>query len=118
MPRRPKRCPTPRKRRKRNKAYRLKTVDRNQRSGQRLCCRMCYKKGGESRMGSKLVSLSAITFFALGLTFAGCSKKEETVVSPPPAPAPATPPVVVAPEGQPGAPGPAGPAGDPGQPGP
>jgi hypothetical protein len=50
----------------------------------------CDGKGGELRMGKKLVSLSAITLFALTLTFVGCGKKEEPAPPPPP-PAPAAP---------------------------
>lgn len=52
--------------------------------------KMCDGKGGESRMGKKFVSLSAITLFAFTLTFAGCGKKEEPAPPPPP-PAPAAP---------------------------
>ena len=51
-------------------------------------------------MGTKIISLSGITLFALTLTFAGCGKKEEPPPPPPPAPAPAEP-----------APAPAAPAG-------
>ena len=50
----------------------------------------CDGKGGELRMGKKLVSLSAITLFAFTLTFVGCGKKEEPAPPPPP-PAPAAP---------------------------
>jgi hypothetical protein len=42
-------------------------------------------------MGKKFVSLSAITLFALALTFVGCGKKEEPAPPPPPPPAPAAP---------------------------
>ena len=42
-------------------------------------------------MGKKFVSLSAITLFALTLTFVGCGKKEEPAPPPPPPPAPAAP---------------------------
>ena len=52
--------------------------------------KMCDGKGGESRMGKKFVSLSAITLFAFTLTFVGCGKKEEPAPPPPP-PAPAAP---------------------------
>jgi hypothetical protein len=52
---------------------------------------MCDGKGGESMMGKKLVSLSAITLFAFTLTFVGCGKKEEPAPPPPPPPAPAAP---------------------------
>jgi hypothetical protein len=51
---------------------------------------MCDGKGGESMMGKKFVSLSAITLFAFTLTFVGCGKKEEPAPPPPP-PAPAAP---------------------------
>ena len=51
---------------------------------------MCDGKGGEIKMGKKLVSLSAITLFAFTLTFVGCGKKEEPAPPPPP-PAPAAP---------------------------
>ena len=40
--------------------------------------------------GKKIIFLSGITLFALTLTFAGCSKKEEPAPPPPP-PAPAAP---------------------------
>jgi hypothetical protein len=50
---------------------------------------MCDGKGGELRMGKKIIFLSGITLFALTLTFAGCSKKEEPAPPPPPPPAPA-----------------------------
>lgn len=59
---------------------------------------MCDGKGGESRMGKKLVSLSAITLFAFTLTFIGCGKKEEPAPPPPP-PAPAAPAPEPAPAG-------------------
>lgn len=52
-------------------------------------------------MGKNLVSLSAITLFALTLALAGCEKKETVVTPPPPPPAPAAP----APAGPEGAPG-------------
>jgi len=43
-------------------------------------------------MGKKIIFLSGMTLFALTLTFAGCSKKEEPAPPPPPpAPAPAAP---------------------------
>jgi hypothetical protein len=50
---------------------------------------MCDGKGGEPRMGKKLVYLSGVTLFALTVTFAGCGKKEEPAPPPPPPPAPA-----------------------------
>ena len=74
-------------------------------------------KGGELRMGKKLVSLSAVTLFAFTLTLAGCSKKEETVVAPPPPPPAPAAPAPAGPEGQPGQSGPAGPEGKSGAPG-
>jgi hypothetical protein len=53
---------------------------------------MCDGKGGELRMGKKIVSLSAVTLFALTVSLAGCGKKEEPAPPPPPpAPAPAAP---------------------------
>ena len=64
-------------------------------------------------MGKKITLLSGITVFSLTLTFAGCSKKEETVVTPPPPPAPAAP-APAGPEGQSGPAGPEGKAGAPG----
>ena len=61
---------------------------------------MCDGKGGETRMGKKLVSLSAITLFAFTVTFIGCGKKEEPAPPPPPpAPAPAAPAPEPAPAG-------------------
>ena len=80
---------------------------------------MCDGKGGESRMGKKLVSLSAITLFAFTLTFVGCGKKEEPAPPPPPpAPAaPAGPEGQAGPAGKEGTPGPAGPEGKAGAPG-
>ena len=49
-------------------------------------------KGGELRMGKKIMLLSGTALFAFTLTFAGCSKKEEPPPPPPPpAPAPAAP---------------------------
>lgn len=74
---------------------------------------MCDGKGGELKMGKKIVLLSSVTLFALTLTLAGCSKKEETVVNPPPPPAPAAP-APAGPEGQSGPAGPEGKAGAPG----
>jgi hypothetical protein len=68
-------------------------------------------------MGKKLISLSAITLFAFTLTLAGCSKKEETVVNPPPPPPAPAAPAPAGPEGQPGPGGPEGKAGAPGAPG-
>jgi hypothetical protein len=60
----------------------------------------CDGKGGELRMGKKLVSLSAVTLFAFTLTFVGCGKKEEPAPPPPPpAPAPAAPAEPAAPAG-------------------
>jgi hypothetical protein len=60
----------------------------------------CDGKGGELRMGKKLVSLSAATLFAFTLTFVGCGKKEEPAPPPPPpAPAPAAPAEPAAPAG-------------------
>jgi hypothetical protein len=63
---------------------------------------MCDGKGGEPRMGKKLVYLSGVTLFALTVTFAGCGKKEEPAPPPPPPPAPApaepTPPPPPAPD--------------------
>jgi hypothetical protein len=50
---------------------------------------MCDGKGGEPRMGKKLVYLSGVTLFALTVSFAGCGKKEEPAPPPPPPPAPA-----------------------------
>src|SRR5919198_3766929 len=50
---------------------------------------MCDGKGGEPRMGKRIVSLSAIALFAFTLTFAGCGKKEDPAPPPPPPPAPA-----------------------------
>ena len=52
---------------------------------------MCDGKGGESRMGKKFVSLSAVILFAFTVTFVGCGKKEEPAPPPPPPPAPAAP---------------------------
>jgi hypothetical protein len=64
-----------------------------------LLLKMCDGKGGESTMGKKFVSLSAITLFAFTLTFVGCGKKEEPAPPPPP-PAPAAPaPEAAAPAG-------------------
>jgi len=42
-------------------------------------------------MGKKLISLSAVTLFALSLTFLGCGEKEEPAPPPPPPAAPAEP---------------------------
>jgi hypothetical protein len=65
-------------------------------------------------MEKKIVLLLSVTLFALTLTLGGCSKKEETVVNPPPPPpAPAAP----APAGPEGQAGPAGPEGKGGAPG-
>ena len=47
-------------------------------------------KGGESMMGKKCYSMSAIALFAFTLTVIGCGKKEEPAPPPPP-PAPAEP---------------------------
>lgn len=62
----------------------------------------CDGKGGEPRMGKKLVYLSGVILFALTVTFAGCGKKEEPAPPPPPPPAPApaepTPPPPPAPD--------------------
>jgi hypothetical protein len=44
-------------------------------------------KGGEPRMGKKVIYLSGVTLFALTVTFAGCGKKEEPAPPPPPPPA-------------------------------
>jgi hypothetical protein len=63
-------------------------------------------------MGKKIVLLLNVTLFAL--TLAGCSKKEETVVNPPPPPPAPAAPAPAGPEGQPGAAGPEGKAGAPG----
>jgi hypothetical protein len=60
----------------------------------------CDGKGGELRMGKKIMLLSGTALFAFTLTFAGCSKKEEPPPPPPPAPAPAAPePAPAAPSG-------------------
>jgi hypothetical protein len=67
---------------------------------------MCDGKGGEPRMGKKLVYLSGVTLFALTVTFAGCGKKEEPAPPPPPPPAPA--PAEPAPAPAPDAAAPAG----------
>jgi hypothetical protein len=50
----------------------------------------CDVKGGESRMGKKFISLSAVMLFALTLTLVGCGEKEEPAPPPPP-PAPEAP---------------------------
>ena len=47
----------------------------------------CDGKGGEFRMGKRIVLLSGVTLFALTLTLGGCGKKEEPAPPPPPAPA-------------------------------
>jgi hypothetical protein len=65
-------------------------------------------------MGKKIVLLLSVTLFALTLPLAGCSKKEETVVNPPPPPPAPAAPAPAGPEGQPGAAGPEGKAGAPG----
>ena len=55
---------------------------------------MCDGKGGELRMGKKILFLWGMALFVLTLNFAGCSKKEEPAPPPPPpppAPAPVTP---------------------------
>jgi hypothetical protein len=58
-------------------------------------------KGGEFRMGKRIVLLSGTTLFALMLTFAGCGKKEEPAPPPPPPPAPApAEPAPAAPSGE------------------
>ena len=49
----------------------------------------CVGKGGDLRMGKRIVLLSGTTLFALMLTFAGCGKREEPAPPPPPPPAPA-----------------------------
>jgi hypothetical protein len=49
----------------------------------------CVGKGGELRMGKRIVLLSGTTLFVLTLMFAGCGKKEEPAPPPPPPPAPA-----------------------------
>ena len=61
---------------------------------------MC-RKGGEFRMGKRIVLLSGTALFALTLMFAGCGKKEEPAPPPPPPPAPAP----SAPAPEPAAPG-------------
>jgi hypothetical protein len=50
---------------------------------------MCDGKGGEPRMGKKVLYLSGVTLFALTVSLAGCGKKEEPAPPPPPPPAPA-----------------------------
>jgi len=62
-------------------------------------------KGGELRMGKKLMLLSGIALFAFTVSFAGCSKKEEP---PPPPPPPAPAPAAPAPSDQSAAPAPSG----------
>ena len=73
----------------------------------KLCNRSCLAstllscaKGGEFRMGKKLVLWSGVALFVWNLALTGCEQKQEP---PPPPPAPA-----------PAAPGPAGPAGQEG----
>jgi hypothetical protein len=68
--------PLARKRDLCNKNYLSKTVFQR-----------CVGKGGEFRMGKRIVLLSGTTLFALMLTFAGCGKKEEPAPPPPPPPA-------------------------------
>mgnify|MGYP003694318119 CR=1 FL=1 len=64
----------------------------NKKLSSKTAFQRCVGKGGELRMGKRIILLSGTTLFALMLTFAGCGKRRSQLhLPPPPAPAPAAP---------------------------